>query len=77
MSRSPTSCSATKPSGLKVSDLEIRDELRVAAVQRRNVVYVARSDFELLPGDLVVAATKPSARGKVRRYLRAAQQDGG
>jgi trk system potassium uptake protein TrkA len=64
-----------RAAGLKVSDIEIKDELRVAAVQRRDVVYVARPDFELRPGDLLVAATKPSARGKVRRYLRPVQQE--
>ena len=52
-----------------VAKLEIPGELRIAAVQRSNVVHIPEPGFELRQGDLVVAATTPRAHGKIRKYI--------
>ncbi len=65
-----------KAAGVRVRDIEVAGEFRVAAIQRRSVTHVATPDFAFEPGDLVVAATKPSARSRVRPYLRSAGRTG-
>jgi trk system potassium uptake protein TrkA len=56
--------------GRVVGDLEIRNDLRVAAVQRDGVTHIVDERFSLRPGDLVVAAARLGAHGKVKKYLR-------
>lgn len=55
--------------GLQVSDFEIEDRLRVAAVRRDGQTYIPDEEFELKTGDLVVAAARKGVVGKIRRYL--------
>lgn len=55
--------------GLLVADLEVPDDLRVAAVYRGQRTLVPDDDFVLAEGDLVVAAARSGARKKIRRYL--------
>jgi len=55
--------------GLLVADLEVSDDLRVAAVHRGQRTLVPDDDFVLAEGDLVVAAARSGARKKIRRYL--------
>ncbi len=64
---------AELPKPITVGDLEISGELRVAAVQRADVVHIPEPGFALRAGDMVVAATKPSARAKIGRYVAAAE----
>ncbi|HEX9642390.1 MAG TPA: NAD-binding protein [Acidimicrobiia bacterium] len=60
---------SAKASGLKVEELEVADELRVAAVRRRSKTYVPSGQFLLHEGDLVVAAARSGVRTKIKRYL--------
>jgi trk system potassium uptake protein TrkA len=55
--------------GLPVADLEVSDELRVAAVYRGKRTLVPDDDFALAEGDLVVAAVRTGTRKAIRRYL--------
>lgn len=55
--------------GLSVTDLEVPDALRVAAVHRGQRTLVPNDDFVLAQGDLVVAAARSGARKKILRYL--------
>lgn len=56
--------------GLTVRDLQVRDRLRVAAVRRADHTFIPGDDFELKPGDLVVAAAREGTRGRIRKYIR-------
>lgn len=55
--------------GLPVGDLEVPDDLRVAAVYRGHRTLIPDDRFALAEGDLVVAAARGGARKKIRRYL--------
>ena len=55
--------------GLRMSDLEIPGDLRVAAVYRGHRTFIPDPDFALAQGDLVVAAARTGARRRIRRYL--------
>jgi len=55
--------------GLAVTDLEVPNALRVAAVHRGQRTLVPNDDFVLAQGDLVVAAARSGARKKILRYL--------
>lgn len=55
--------------GLPVTDFEISDDLRVAAVHRGHRTIIPDDDFPLAEGDLVVAAARTGAQKKIRRYL--------
>lgn len=55
--------------GLAVTDLEIPDDLRVAAIQRAGRTLIPDDDFALEEGDLVVAAARSGAQKSIRRYL--------
>lgn len=55
--------------GLPVADLEIEDDLRVAAVYRGKRTVIPGERFALAEGDLVVAAARTGARKSVRRFL--------
>jgi len=55
--------------GLPVADLEISDDLRVAAVYRGQRTIIPDDDFALAEGDLVVAAARTGARKKIRHFL--------
>ncbi len=54
---------------LLVSDFQIEDRLRVAAVRRDGRTYIPDEEFQLKAGDLVVAAARKGVIGKIRRYL--------
>ena len=55
--------------GLRVSELEVSDALRVAAIYRGHRTWIPDDGFALAEGDLVVAAARGGARKKIRRYL--------
>ncbi len=55
--------------GRPVSDLEIPDDLRVAAIYRGHRTFIPDPDFVLADGDMVVAAARTGARRKIRRFL--------
>jgi trk system potassium uptake protein TrkA len=55
--------------GIRVRDLEIADDLRVAAVHRGHRTIIPGDDFVLAEKDLVVAAARTGARRKIRQYL--------
>jgi trk/ktr system potassium uptake protein len=54
---------------LTVADLEVKGELRVAAVQRGDRTIIPGPDHRLRPGDLVAAGARQGALKKVRKYL--------
>ncbi len=58
-----------KATGLVISDLEVRGQLRVAAVSRDDRTLVPDDDFKLKPGDVVTAAAKHGVLGRVKKYL--------
>lgn len=55
--------------GVPVSQLQLPDNLRVAAVHRGHRTFIPDDEFPLAEGDLVVAAARTGARKKVRRFL--------
>lgn len=55
--------------GLAVSELEVSDSLRVAAIYRGHRTLIPDDDFVIAEGDLVVAAARSGARKKIRRFL--------
>lgn len=55
--------------GLTVADIEIEDDLRVAAIRRGATTYVPDVDFLLHEGDLLVAAARHGVRNRVKKYL--------
>ncbi len=59
--------------GLAVRDLEVENQLRVAAVRRGDRTYIPDGSFELREQDLVVAAARHGVRDRVRRYLQSSQ----
>ncbi|MCJ7782163.1 MAG: NAD-binding protein [Acidimicrobiia bacterium] len=59
--------------GLAVRDLEIENQLRVAAVRRGDRTYIPGGSFELREQDLVVAAARHGVRDRVRRYLQSSE----
>lgn len=58
--------------GLTVAELESEGEVRVAALRRNHRTIIPTRDAELEPGDLVVAAIRSGARGKIKQHLAAA-----
>jgi trk system potassium uptake protein TrkA len=54
---------------LPVSDFEIDDRLRVAAVRRDGKTFIPDGRFVLRTGDLVVAAARKGVVSKIKRYL--------
>ncbi len=58
-----------KAAGLTVGDLEKEDGIRVAAIRRRHETHIPQTDFELAPTDLVVAALRKDARGRIKKYV--------
>jgi trk system potassium uptake protein TrkA len=59
--------------GLAVGDLEVENQLRVAAVRRGDRTYIPDGSFELREQDLVVAAARRGVRDRVRRYLQSSE----
>lgn len=55
--------------GLTVAELELPDDLRVAAVSRGQRTFIPNGEFHLVEGDVVVAAARGGARKRIRRYL--------
>lgn len=62
--------------GRKVAELEIPDDLRVAAVYRGHRTFIPDRDFVLAEGDMVVAAARTGARRKIRRFLALTEDEG-
>ncbi|HEX6286949.1 MAG TPA: NAD-binding protein [Acidimicrobiia bacterium] len=62
--------------GRKVAELEIPDDLRVAAIYRGHRTFIPDSDFVLAEGDMVVAAARTGARRKIRRFLALTEDEG-
>ena len=54
---------------LPVSEFEIDDRLRVAAVRRDGKTFIPDGRFVLRTGDLVVAAARKGVVSKIKRYL--------
>ena len=61
--------------GRPVAELEIPDDLRVAAVYRGRRTFIPDRDFVLAEGDLVVAAARVGARRKIRRFLAVSEEE--
>ena len=59
--------------GISVADLEIRNQLRVAAVRRADRTHIPDESFNLRTGDLVVASARLGVRDAVHQYLQAAE----
>jgi trk system potassium uptake protein TrkA len=59
----------SEANGLLVQDLEVRGQLRIAAVSRDGRTLVPDERFKLRTGDLVTAAAKHGVLGHVKRYL--------
>lgn len=55
--------------GLAVSDFEIPDGVRVAAVRRNGTTHVADAGFVLEDGDLVVAAVREGVRSELKGLI--------
>lgn len=55
--------------GLTVEQLEVHDSLRVAAIYRGGDSFIPDDQAPLSEGDLVVAAARPGARKKIRKYV--------
>jgi trk system potassium uptake protein TrkA len=60
--------------GRPVSDLEIPDDLKVAAVYRGHRTFIPDAGFVLAEGDMVVAAARTGARRKIRRFLATSEE---
>ncbi|MFV9673316.1 MAG: potassium channel family protein, partial [Acidimicrobiia bacterium] len=58
-----------KADGITVEDLEVDNQLRVAAVRRGDRTHIPDESFELRENDLVVAAARHGVRDRVHRYL--------
>lgn len=56
--------------GHTVADLEVADELRVAAIRRKGRTHIPEPDFVLREGDLVVGSARLGVRSKVQRFIR-------
>ena len=54
---------------MRVDELEIDHELRIAAIQRGEVTVIPKDDLKLKSGDLVVAAAREGVRTRIRRYV--------
>lgn len=59
--------------GITVADLEIRNQLRVAAVRRDDRTHIPDASFNLREGDLVVASARLGVRDAVHQYLQEAE----
>lgn len=62
---------------LTVSEFEVDERLRVAAVRRAGRTYIPDGTFALVEGDLVVAAAKEGTTNRVGKYLKADRDDTG
>ena len=51
--------------GMRVTELEIEGQLRVAAIRRGNQTLIPTDEAALLSGDLVVAAAHEGVRGRI------------
>ncbi len=58
-----------KADGMRVSEFEIRDDLRVAAIMRDGRTFIPEPDTILREEDLVVAAARHGTTSKVGKYL--------
>ena len=55
--------------GITVSDLEVKERLRVSAVTRNGSTFIPGPDTVLRSKDMLVAAARHGVLGKVKRYL--------
>lgn len=58
-----------RAAGLTVRDFQVRDGLRVSAIQRGGSTFIPTADTELRAGDLVVAAAKRGVVSRIHGYL--------
>ena len=56
--------------GLRIGELEVDEQLRVAAVRRRGSTFIPDAEFKLREGDLVVAAARHGVRDRILRFLK-------
>jgi trk system potassium uptake protein len=61
--------------GLTVEKLEVKDQLRVAAVRRGDRTYVPDDSFKLRKDDLVVASARLGVRDRVHEYLQPTESE--
>lgn len=54
---------------ITVREFQIRDGLRVSAIERDGSTFIPTGDTELREGDLVVAAVKPGVSSRVEPFL--------
>ena len=59
--------------GITVADLEIRNQLRIAAIRRGDRTHIPDASFNLCKGDLVVASARLGVRDAVHQYLQEAE----
>jgi trk system potassium uptake protein TrkA len=59
--------------GITVADLEIRNQLRIAAIRRGDRTHIPNASFNLRKGDLVVASARLGVRDAVHQYLQEAE----
>ncbi len=55
--------------GMRVDELEVDHELRIAAIQRGEVTVIPKDDLKLRGGDLVVAAAREGVRSRIHKYV--------
>ncbi|HSR44490.1 MAG TPA: NAD-binding protein [Acidimicrobiia bacterium] len=55
--------------GMRVDQLEIDHELRIAAIQRGEVTVIPKDELKLRGGDLVVAAAREGVRSRIHKYV--------
>ena len=55
--------------GVSVRDFQVRDGLRVSAIEREGSTFIPIGDTELRAGDLVVAAAKLGVVDRIHEYL--------
>lgn len=56
--------------GMTVGTFEIRNKLRVAAVQRGNQTFIPGRRFQLEPDDLVVAAVRSGVKSRISHLVK-------
>jgi trk system potassium uptake protein TrkA len=59
----------SRAEGITVSDLDVRERLRVSAVTRHGRTFIPGPDTVLHEDDMVVASARHGALGKVKKYL--------
>ena len=55
--------------GMRVDQLEVDHELRIAAIRRGEVTVIPKDQLKLQGGDLVVAAARAGVRSRIQKYV--------